>query len=53
METKKEKYRYLLNMPSRLALQVKQQAKNEERSMAKYILIAVQEKVDREKNSGK
>ena len=48
METQKEKYRYLLNMPRKIALQVKKLAASEERSMAKYILIAVQEKLDRD-----
>lgn len=48
METQKEKYSYLLKLPLRVALKAKELAKDQERTMAKYILIAVQEKIDRD-----
>lgn len=48
METPKKKYRYLLNMPLSVALKAKELAKVQERTMAKYIQIAVQEKIDRD-----
>lgn len=48
METQREKYRYLLNLPAKVAAQAKKLARAQQRSMAKYILIAVQEKIDRD-----
>jgi len=48
MKKPKEKYRYLLNLPLKAAMQAKELAKDQERTMAKYILIALQEKIDRD-----
>ena len=48
MDTQKEKYCYLLKLPLRVAVKAKELAKDQERTMAKYIQIAVQEKIDRD-----
>lgn len=45
MNKKREKYRYLLNMPLSLGKQLKQLAEKQGRTIAQYILIAVKEKI--------
>lgn len=48
MDTRKEKYSYLLKMPKKIANQVKEMASDQKRSMAMYIQIAIQEKLDKD-----